>query len=1311
MNPSLPGADNPLPLHNLLYADRQPLQRQMQAVQARLSRGEPVDRLQARIDERVQRSLSTVAQRQALQLDTQLQPLPVADEADRIEALLREHQVVVVAGETGSGKTTQLPKICLRAGRGIHGRIGHTQPRRVAARSVAQRLAQETGAKLGEAIGFQVRFSDQSQDCSRIKLMTDGILLAEIQRDPQLLDYDTLILDEAHERSLNIDFLLGFLKQLLPKRPELRLIVTSATIDEAGFADFFDGAPIVRVGGRAWPVEIRYQPAEGDRGEQAERVREAVHQCLAEAPPAADARDILVFLSGEREIRETAQLLRQQDDLDVLPLYARLSAADQDRVFRQRGRRRVILATNVAETSLTVPGVGFVIDPGDARISRYQARTGIQRLPIEAISQASANQRAGRAGRIAPGVCIRLYSEEDFVGRPEYTDPEIRRTNLSAVILRMAALKLGDIRDFPFLEPPDTRQVNAGVRDLQELKLLDGQGSVTADGKRLALLPVDPRFAVMLQDASRRGCLAELLVIVSALSVQDPRERPADKRQHADQVHRQWYHEKSDFLGWLNLWNSWQQQRQELSRRQFREWCRKNFLSLQRLHEWWDVHRQLRLTAREQGWKENQKSAAYKEVHESLLNGLLMQVGFRRDRAEYLGTGNRTFQIFPGSSQYKQRPKWVVAGEFLETSRLFALQVAEIEPDWLLPLADHLIQREYLEPLYSNRRGEVTAREKCSLSGLVLGEDKRVSYKSIDPAACRDIFIREALVAGRYGDRAKFMQHNRRLVEEIEDFQKRLRRTDLMPDEEERAALFEQILPSDIVDRASFEHWRRAEEKHNPQVLFYDAEQWRRRARFELQDQYPDQLHWQGVSYPLKYEFDPRGEADGVTLVLSLEQLNGFPRWLPDWLVPGLRLEKAEALMRSLPKQWRRQLQPVNSRAMDFVNQVQPDNQPMVSALANWIRSSLGLQVEENAFEPARLDSWYKMNIRLLDGEGRQLAQSRDPDELLATYRQQAGEAIREVRSEALDEQAISEFPQQGISAWADIRREGGSVRVWTGLEDRNGEVWLRYFEHPREAQQASGNGLARLYLLGCRQAEKYLRKELFKHNELELVPLPRGKRDTWVDALLLAAVSDLANTRLNEVPDSDTFERELKQVQSGLIPHAIELETRLVQVARAWREVSAALAELDPAMQSVAEDMREQAARLLDPDSYRAMPADWRPELGRYLEAMQKRLQRLSSKGLQPDLDAQQLFSLQWQRLQRLEAFAADDDESDWPELTDFRWMLEEFRVSLFAQPMKTRRPVSQKRLDTLVEKVEIAEKRAMVRSPIARPYGKLSP
>lgn len=1292
-----------VPVDQLLLVDRPGLQRQQRALCARLKRGQPVDRLQARLSEQTQRSLAIVDKRRALSLNLELPALPIAASAEEISELLKHHQVLVVAGETGSGKTTQLPKICLAAGRGIFGRIGHTQPRRVAARSVAQRIAQETGTALGDAVGFQVRFNDQCSEQSRVKLMTDGILLAEIQRDPELLEYDTLILDEAHERSLNIDFLLGYLKRLLPKRPELRLIVTSATIDEARFAEFFEGAPIVRVGGRTYPVEIRYQPAEGERAGLPERVRDAVHQCLAGKPPAADARDVLVFLSGEREIRDTARLLRERDELDVLPLYARLSAADQDKVFRHRGRRRVILATNVAETSLTVPGIGFVVDPGEARISRYQARSGIQRLPIEAISQASANQRAGRAGRIAPGVCIRLYSEEDFVGRPEFTDPEIRRTNLAAVILRMAALGLGDIREFPFLEPPDARQINAGIRQLQELRLLDSRAQITQSGKQLALLPVDPRFGVMLQDASRRGCLAELLVVVSALSVQDPRERPAEKQQHADQMHRQWYHEKSDFLGWVQLWSGWQQQRQDLSRRQFRNWCQKKFLSVQRLYEWWDVHRQLRLTCREQGWKENQKPAAFKEIHESLLTGLLMNVGFRRDKHEYQGTANRSWQIFPGSSQFKQRPKWAVAGEFLETSRLYAHQVAEIEPEWLLGLADHLIQREYLEPLYSARRGEVTARMKCSLSGLVLSEDKRVSYKAVDPVACRAIFIREALVAGRLGGKAPFMQHNQALVDEIEDFQKRLRRTDLLPDEEERAAFFETRLPDDIVDRASFEHWRRRAEKSEPELLFFDSLDWHRRAQFELLDQYPSSLEWQGVTYPLRYEFDPEGESDGVTLELTLEQLGGFPRWLPDWLVPGLRLEKTEALMRTLPKQWRRQLQPVAGRAMDFVNQVEPSDRPMVEALADWLRSARGLMVEEQDFEPRRLDNWYRMNLRLLDAQGRCLKQARDVDLLLAEYRQQAGKAMQQVRQQEMKETSLETWPEQGIPDWHDVQRNGVSVRIWCGLQDRHETVLMRFYEHPAEAAKASEAGLARLYLLGCRQAVRYLRKELFRQNALELVPLPEGERESWVDALVMASAADLGEVRLNRVQNAGDFQSALQRVQAGLIPHAIELEKQLIEAARGWRAVGLKLSELDAACQSVVDDIRQQAAKLLTPEGYLAMPANWRPQLVRYIQAMQRRLDRLASKGLAADEQAQSLFKEQWHRLQRLQHFADSDDQQDWPEVREFRWMLEEYRISLFAQPMKTLRPVSQKRLDTLVEKVEIAEKRAIVRSPIA--------
>ena len=1283
-----------------MLRDRATLLRTFGRMQKRQAAGQPVSNLQAQLLALLESSGAEANKRRASIPDIELADLPIASVSDEVQQLLVSNQVIVLAGETGSGKTTQLPKICLQAGRGIYGRIAHTQPRRVAARSVAQRIASELDCALGSLVGYQVRFTDNSQPETLIKLMTDGILLAEIQRDLDLMAYDTLIIDEAHERSLNIDFLLGYLQQLLRRRPELRLIVTSATIDEQSFADFFGGAPVVKVGGRTWPVDIRYLHEPRTDSDRTEQIAEAVQWCVEQPAPAREARDVLVFLSGEREIRETADLLRKQGNhYSVLPLYSRLNVADQDKVFRPTAQRRVILATNVAETSITVPGVGFVVDPGEARISRFSARSGIRRLPVEAISQASAQQRAGRAGRIAPGICLRLYTEEDYIARPAYTDPEIRRTNLAAVILRMAGLRLGDIRDFPFPEPPDSRQIHAGITQLQELQLLDGQGALTGLGKQLAPLPLDPPLARIIYEGAQRDCLRELLVIVSALSVQDPRDRPADKRQQADEKHRQFVHEKSDFLSWLNIWDAWNEQRELLPRRQLSRWCEQNYLSPARMFEWRDIHRQLHILVVQEGWRENIKAAEYRQIHEALLTGLLSRIGFRRDNNEYLGARNRPFFLFPGSGQFKQRPKWVVAAEMIETKQLYAHQVAAIEPEWLPPLAEHLIQKEYLEPQYSERRGEVTARERISLFGLLLSEDKRVSYKSIEPQLCRQIFIRQALVEGKYKTKAPWQRHNLKLMEELRELERRARRVDICPDDAGLFAFFSALVDASVCDRASFERWRRHAETRNQQVLFLDREHWLRRANFNLLDQFPDHIDWKGIRYPLRYEFDPLGKSDGVTLELGLEQLAGCPPHLGDWLVPGLLLEKVEKLLRTLPKTSRRQLQPVADRAMDFIAACEPSDQPLTTAICSWLHKSLGLRNEESDFDPSRLDDFYRMNYRLLDGEGKKLIEERTLSALQSAYRQNAQAAVADMEITDESERRLSNWPEEGVPEFVDRRYQGRTVRLWPGLEDNNDVVLLRHFEHPQRAADSSRRGLARLYLLQMAQACKYLRKELFRGQELALTPL--GHRDKWVDLILLAAANSLITTPLYSLRSSSDFQQQLETISAAFVPRAMELEKLLLQITSLYRPLSARIDALAGSFKEVKDDARAQLDRLLDSSQFLHTPMDWQKQVPRYLQGLDARLDKLQSRGLDKDLEALALVQKEMNRWQQLCQFVESDTGNSWPQLVEYRWLIEEYRISLFAQPMKTLRPVSQKRLDVVAEKLEIAKKLAMVHSP----------
>ncbi|MEQ9023142.1 MAG: ATP-dependent RNA helicase HrpA, partial [Pseudomonadales bacterium] len=839
--------------------------------------------------------------------------LPIAAEVDHIKQLLSDNQVIVVAGETGSGKTTQLPKICLELGLGSRGLIAHTQPRRVAARTVAARIAEELETTLGSLVGYQVRFTDQSSPNTLVKLMTDGILLSEIQRDPYLRNYECIIIDEAHERSINIDFLLGYLKQLLPKRPDLKLIITSATIDFDRFSEHFDSAPVVEVSGRTFPVEIFYRPWEEEYESPVDAVVGQVKNIIETEPLSHSASDILVFCTGERDIRELALALRraQLKNLDILPLYSRLSVAEQDRVFKTGSGRRVVLATNVAETSLTVPGIGFVIDTGTARISRYSVRTKVQRLPIEPVSQASANQRAGRCGRIAEGICIRLYSEQDFASRDEFTPPEIMRTNLAAVILQMQNLKLGEIADFPFVERPQDKQIRDGLRLLEELSLVDADDQITQLGRLLSGLPVDPRFARILWQAQKDQCLAEAITIVSALSIQDPRERPADKQQQADEKHRVFMDKESDFNAILNIWNAYQENRQNLSNRKLDDWCRKHFLSPLRMREWREVHFQLSLMSRELGWKTNQNPPDYKSLHRALLSGLITQIGVQQENKEFLGTRNRRFRIFPGSYLAKKPPKWVFSAQMLDTSQLFAHQVAKLDPEWLLGIADHALQTDYYEPFYHVRRGEIMARMRYSLFGLVISDRHKVSYKTIEPDICHELFIREALANWKYRGKGVFFQHNRDICDRLEELEDRTRSGKLMVDEEQLFQFYLERIPAGVNDQASFEAWRAEAETKNPNILFLDEESLTASVDQEKLIEFPDSLEWQGLNFQLSYKFQPGSEEDGVTLHVPVDQLHQVPEHLVEWLVPGLLKDKLVAVLKSLPKRYRRELVPI----------------------------------------------------------------------------------------------------------------------------------------------------------------------------------------------------------------------------------------------------------------------------------------------------------------------------------------------------------------------------------------------------------------
>jgi ATP-dependent helicase HrpA len=1217
--------------------------------------------------------------------------LPVSQRKDDIAAAIRDHQVVIVAGETGSGKTTQIPKICLELGRGVDGQIGHTQPRRLAARTVAERIAEELGSPLGQTVGYQVRFTDVSAGDTLVKLMTDGILLAELARDRQLRRYDTLIIDEAHERSLNIDFILGYLRQLLPSRPDLKVIITSATIDPERFSAAFGDAPIVEVSGRTYPVEVRYRPL-GDDGEVGQAIGDAIDELSAEGPG-----DILVFLSGEREIRDTADTLSGRDRLEVLPLYGRLSAAEQHRVFQRSSgsfTRRVVLATNVAETSLTVPGIHYVIDPGTARISRYSRGTKVQRLPIEPISQASANQRKGRCGRTADGVCIRLYSEADFESRPEFTEPEILRTNLASVILQMAAIGLGDIPAFPFIDPPDARNIADGLRVLEELNAFS-DGRITGLGRKLARLPVDPRIGRMILAADRNGCAREMLIIASALSIQDPRERPADDQQAADDQHRRFFDPDSDFTTYLNLWDYLTQRQRELSSSAFRRLCRAEYLNYLRVREWQDLQGQLQRLAGDVGVSVNSSSAERTVVHVSLLAGLLSQIGMkpeplspgsavkgRRPRAEYLGARNAKFAIWPGSALSRSAPDWIVAAELVETSRLWARTVARIEPEWVEPLAQHLVRRSYSEPHWEKKRGSAVALEKVTLYGIPLVTDRKVGYGRIDPAAARELFIRHALVEGDWQTSHRFFAENRRLLAEAEELEHRVRRRGLVVGEEELFAFYDARIPAEVISAQHFDTWWKKARRADPGLLtFKSSDLLSEDAALVSADSYPEIWTSEsaaGPSLPVSYAFDPGTAADGVTVDIPLSRLNQVNAAEFSWQVPGLRQELVTEMIRSLPKSLRRDLVPAPDLAREVVARLGAPSGDLCDAVARELRSLRGVNVPRDAWDLDKLPPHLRITVRVTDGD-RVVAEGKDVAELQHRLRP---------RLRAVLSRAAGGLTRTGLTSWdfgalPAVFREG-TVVAYPALSDAGQTVDVRLFETAAAARSAMWAGTRRLILLGAPSPVKSIADGLSTGAKLALSHNPHG----GVPAMFADCISCAADFLIAEaggpVRDREGFERLAAAVRPRLREVTAEVVTQVESALRVAHAVAARLdsssgggsAPIEPAL----EDMRAQLAGLIYPGFVTATGYRRLPQLTRYLRAIGWRLDKLPEN---PARDAANMAIAQRVEQAYRQAVAElPGPRRDDPDVREVRWMLEELRVSLFAQTLGTLAPVSENRV-----------------------------
>ncbi len=1220
--------------------------------------------------------------------------LPVVAQREKIVQAIQANQVVILAGETGSGKTTQLPKICLDMGRGRQAMIAHTQPRRLAARTVAQRIAQELNSTVGAVVGYQVRFTDKVSDDTCIKLMTDGILLAEIQRDKLLRKYDTIIIDEAHERSLNIDFLLGYLKYLLPQRLDLKLIITSATIDVESFSNHFGNAPVIEVSGRTYPVETVYRGRASDTDQGAQ---EQISTLVADIDAGVFGKrgDILIFLSGERDIRELAKVLRQHTHIEVLPLYARLSQAEQNRVFDPSKRRgtRVVLSTNVAETSLTVPGIRYVIDPGEARISRYSFRTKVQRLPIEAISQASANQRKGRCGRLEAGVCLRLYTEEDFAKRPAFTDPEIKRTNLAAVILQMLLLRLGDIEAFPFINPPDPRMVRDGYKLLEELGAVTDGGVLTDVGRKMARLPVDPRLARMVLAASDQGCLEEILVITSALTVQDPRERPADKQQQSDQMHARFRHDKSDFMAWLSLWKYYEEQRQNLSQNRLRALCKKEFFSFMRMREWRDIHYQLTVACKQQKMKPRAilpDEEKYEGVHQALLAGLLSHIAQFQEGHEYLGSRNRKLQIFPGSSQFKKKPKWMVAAEIVETSKVYARSVAAINPQWVLDINPGLLKHHYYQPRWQARGGRVMAYERITLYGLTVSDKQSVHYGPINSPESRELLIREGLIGAKFHPHPAFLKHNQRLVRELEDLEARTRRRDILADEQILFNFYDERLPGNIYTASRLQSWLKRHSKADADLRLQRETLLAKELGSGLEEQFPNHLQWHDMRFKLSYQFEPGNVADGVSVTVPVALLNRVPRYLFDWLVPGLLREKCIAMLRSLPKAKRKYLVP----APDFVDRalagLSPSDSDLPRELSRRLSSFGSIRLDASDWEMDKLDDYYRMNIRVVDTGGKLLQQGRDLAHLIAQFRCDTRQSMSPATGDTPARAGISRWDFGDVPREWRFRQAGVDIVAYPGLVDQGGSVDIELFDYPAQAQHQHRLGVLRLLRLHSASQVKYLSKQIFKGNKFNLAiagaHLDRGK--------LLTDLIDGAFMWAMNIDDERPFSEEkfgqiLQRGKGELLTCANELEKILFNTLDALAALRRDIARIDNNKYARSlDDCKRQLRGLLQDGFVRDTPPDWLSQYPRYMKALVMRVQRLSGQ-LAKDQKYTELLESAGEKLWHL-CESRPGLVQSCAAARQYRWMLEEYRVSLFAQSLGTRQAISHRRLEEQWAKVQ---------------------
>lgn len=1286
-----PGSDD---LRQCLAADRRRFAKRLHGLQRRVKSGQPWERELLQLREEIERSQRIVAERVvSVQRIAYPPELPVTQRLEEIKRVVAAHQVVVLCGETGSGKSTQLPKICLSLGYGVLGRIGHTQPRRIAARSLMSRISRELDSPPGEVVGYKVRFKDHVRPHTRVKLMTDGILLNEIQQDPWLNEYDTLIIDEAHERSLNIDFLLGYLQQLLPRRPGLRLIITSATIDPERFSRHFSNAPIIEVSGRTYPVEVRYRPPQEEgAGERDESMQQAILDAVDELSRESRG-DVLIFLSGEREIRETAEHLRKHklQSSEILPLYARLAPADQAKIFQPSAQRRIILATNVAETSLTVPGIRHVIDSGFARISRYSHRSKVQRLPVEHISQASAEQRKGRCGRVAAGICIRLYTEEHFNARREFIEPEIQRTNLASVILRMKLLHFSDIESFPFIDPPHARLVSDGYHLLEEVLAVDAQRKVTRLGRRLAQLPVDPRIARMLLEAAHTHCLRELLVIAAALSVQDPRDRPLEKQQAADEAHALFRHAESDFLGFVELWNHLEEQRRHLSRRKFDNHCRALFLSPSRVGEWHDVHQQLRAQLHQLDYKENSKDAGYESVHKAILSGLLSHIGFRQSGAdsEYHGARGSRFHIFPGSVLFKSRPKWIMAAELVETSRLYARSVARIEPRWIESLGGHLLKHSYSDPHWQSRRGQVGGREKVTLYGLTLVAQRRVNYGPINPQESREIFIRFALVEGDFHCRAPFWRHNRELIAELRGLEAKCRSHDVLVDEQSIFDFYAQRIPQGIYSSTQFDKWLREATRAQPKLLHMRREQLLRKDTAEISAElYPDHLEINGMRLPLKYRFAPGERDDGVTLVVPLEVLGQVSEERLQWLVPGMLHERLLQLLRGLPKSLRKQLVPIPDTAARLLGELNAHEEMLLHAVAQRLRQTSGVYIPEDAWPVEELPTYLRMNVRVVDAQGAVVGEGRDLAALKRRHAPQGGGTRSVLPGHDIERSAISRWDFAELPRQVTVTRAGIRLTAFPALVDEDRGVAIRLLDSESKARQAHHAGLRRLLMLAVHEQLRYVHRQLPQLNHMRLQYAKAAKSEhrqppaSFEDELLMLIIDDCFLGSNPDIRSSAEFDRVIAEHKGNLLESANSCSHLVRQILDLYQQVRKALGAVTAInLLASVKDMQQQLDRLVYQGFIGETPMVHLQRYPAYLKALQLRLEKLLQHGARRDQQQMQEMAVFLQQWQQRYARMRQRHETD-QRLEELRWSIEELRISLFAQEVRTAQPVSVKRL-----------------------------